>query len=196
MDQVSYFRGHPPRCLAGFNVRPTPLPGVKFDGHASVPQFKIDVSPGVTIEGPEHINPVFALSCRCGGSQHYIHGYRWINPDYHNAVVFLSPLFLECAICGKMTDLLDTDVHGYGAELGHGSATVRAVGDRIVFECPNCGRQSFDTFVRFEYSDDLFDRDFPEFTGREQELFSWFSLLVSKCPKYCQVLAVADFECA
>lgn len=195
MDQASYFRSHPPRCIAGFAVQPTELPGVEFDGHLSRSQLPIDVPSGVTIEAPQHINPVFALSCQCGGTRHFVHGYRWINQDFHNACVFLSPLVLECAACGKTTDLLDTDVHGYDAELGHGSATVRAEGDPVVFECPKCGRQPLESFVRFEYADYLFDGHFTDFAGREQELFSWFSL-VGKCPQCSQLLAVADFECA
>ena len=87
------------------------------------------------------------------------------------------------------------DIHGYDAELGHGSATIRAQGEKIVFECPTCGRQPLDIFVRFEYPDDLFDGGFPEFSGREQELFTWFSL-IGKCPRCTQVLDVTDFECA
>ncbi|HZD59244.1 MAG TPA: hypothetical protein VE439_02165 [Anaerolineae bacterium] len=195
MDQASYFRNNPPRCIAGFIVRPTELPLAEFDGHVSISQIKTDVPAGVTIHAPEHFNPIFALFCECGGSRHYVHGYRWTNPDFHNAVVFLSPLVLECAVCGKETDLLDTDVHGYDAELGNGAATVRAKGDRVAYECANCGRQPFDIFVRFEYPDDLFDSDSPEFAGREQDLFTWFSL-VGKCPQCSQMLDVADFECA
>jgi hypothetical protein len=195
MDQVGYFRNHPPRCISGFITRPTELPGVEFDGHASMSQLNVEVPPGMTIEAPEHINPVFALLCRCGGSRHYVHCYRWINADFRNAVVFLSPLVLECAACRKMVGLLDTDLHGYDAELGHGTATVRAKGERVVYECPKCGKQPLAAFVRFEYPDDLFDGDFPEFAGREQDLFTWFSL-VGKCPQCSQVLPVADFECA
>src|SRR6516162_6566925 len=107
MNQASYYRSHPPRCIAEFIARPTALPGVEFDGHVSRSQLNFDAPAGMTIQGPEHVNPVFALSCPCGGGRHYIHGYRWINPDFHNAVVFLSPLVLECAACRKMTDLLD-----------------------------------------------------------------------------------------
>jgi hypothetical protein len=158
-------------------------------------QIDFEVPSGVTIEAPEHVNPVFALACTCGGRRHYVHGYRWINADFHNAVVFLSPLVLECAACGKMTDLLDSDAHGYDAELGHGSASARAEGDRVVFECPKCGRQPFEAFARFEYPDDLFDGDFPEFAGREQDLFTWFSL-VGRCAQCSELLPVADFECA
>jgi hypothetical protein len=52
-----------------------------------------------------------------------------------------------------------------------------------------------DVFARFEYSYELFEDDFPEFAGREQDFFSWFSLL-GKCRRCSQLLAVADFECA
>ena len=195
MDQANYFRCHPPRCLAGFTVRSTELPGVEFGGHVSKSQLNLEVPKGVTIESPEHMNPVFALFCQCGGVRHYVHCYRWINADFNNAVVTLSPLALQCADCRKTTDLLDTDVHGYDSELGHISTTVRAQGTQVVFECPTCGKQPLEAFVRFEYSDDLFDRDFPEFAGREQELFTWFNL-VGRCPRCSHLLPVADFECA
>ena len=105
MDQAAYYRSHPPRCIAGFVARPTELPGTEFDGHVTMSQLDLDVPSGVRIEAPEHINPVFALSCRCGGTRHYVHAYRWVNPDFNNATVYLSPLVLECAACGKLTDL-------------------------------------------------------------------------------------------
>jgi hypothetical protein len=195
MDQANYFRTHLPRCIAGFIARPTHLPGVALDGHASMSELKAEPHPGVTISAPEHSRPFFALSCTCGGGRYYVHGYRWVNTSFHNAVVFLSPLVLECPACGKMTDLLDTDVHGYDGELAHWSATVRAKGERVVFECPTCGRQPLDAIVGFEYPDDLFDRHFPEFAGREQDMFTWFYLM-GKCPKCSQLLPVTDFECA
>ena len=65
----------------------------------------------------------------------------------------------------------------------------------MVYDCPRCDRQPLEVFARFEYSDDLFDRDLEEFRGREQDLFSWFSL-VGKCPGCSRLLAVTDFECA
>src|SRR5262245_61860937 len=113
MDQASYFRSHPPRCITGFVARPTELPGVEFDGHVSISQLNFEVPPGVTIDAPEHVNPVFALSCRCGGDRHYVHCHRWANPDFRNQFVTLSPLDLECAGCRAITPLLDTDAHGY-----------------------------------------------------------------------------------
>jgi hypothetical protein len=158
-------------------------------------QLSPDVRPGVTIEAPEHYNPTFALQCQCSSNRHFVHCYRWVNPDYNNAVVTLSPLVLECTACAKISELLDTAVHGYDSELGHGSATARAQGKRVVFECQDCGRQPLEAFVRFEYPDDLFDSNFPEFAGRQQELFTWFSL-VGRCARCLHILRVADFECA
>lgn len=195
MDQASYFWEHPPRCIAGLVARPAALPGVEFDGHPSISQLNIEVPPRATIEAPEHINPVFSLFCRCGGSRHYVYCYRWVNPDFNNEVVTLSPLDLECIACGVTTPLLDTDIHGYDSELGHDSASVRAKGERVVFECLTCGRQPLEAFVRLEYPDDLFDGDFPEFESRAQDLFTWFSL-VGRCSQCLKLLAVADFECA
>ena len=178
MDQVKYFQSHPPRCIAGFNATPFALPGVKFDGHGM------------------QINAVFALACSCGSKQHFVHGFSWINPDnFDNVPVFLSPLSLECIACATQTDLIDTDAHGYDAELKSILATARGRGNPAVYECPKCGRQPLEVFARFEYPDELFDGDFPEFAGREQDLFSWFSLL-GKCRRCSRLLAVADFECA
>ena len=50
-------------------------------------------------------------------------------------------------------------------------------------------------FTRFEYPDHVFNRDFKESDGREQDLFTWFSL-VAKCPRCSGLLAVADLKCA
>jgi len=171
MDQAKYFRTHLPRCIDGFAARPAEFPDAKSD------------------------SPIFALSCRCGGNRHYVHCYRWVNTDYKNAVVNLSPIILECSTCQKRTELLDTDIHGYDPEVGNPSSTARAKGDPIVFECPTCGRQPVEAFVQFEYPDDLFDEEFADFRGREQDLFTWFSL-IGKCPQCSKVLQIADFECA
>ncbi|MBX3442388.1 MAG: hypothetical protein KF774_08265 [Planctomyces sp.] len=195
MDHAEYFRSHPPRCIAGFTAVPAELPGAAFDGHVSLSQLDFEPPPGVTIHAPELTNPIFALACRCGGQRHFVHCHCWINPDYGDQAVILSPLDLECAVCGKLTPLFDSDLHGYDVEIGAGSSSVRGEGDRMVFECPTCGRQPLQAFVRFEFSGDLFDEESSEFAGREQDLFSWFTLQ-GQCPKCSQLLSVADFECA
>jgi len=195
MDRSEYFRRHPPHCLAGFMALPAELPGVSFDGHVSASQFDNKGESGPTIEGPENIDVIFALSCHCGGKSHFVHGFRWTNPDSPRMPVFLSPLALECADCGKKTDVFDSDIHGFEAALGYGTATIRAAGTRAVFECSRCGRQPLRVYVNLEYSDDLFDEDHPEFAGRQPQLFSWICL-VGFCRRCASLLAISDFECA
>ena len=193
-EQLNYLRNHPPRCIAGFKVRPVTMRGVVFDGHASPSQLNSDAS-GVKIEGAEHTNPVFWLVCTCGHDTHFILGHYWRNPDYHNVPVFVSPLALRCSDCGKVTEIIDTDIHGYDAEIGAIPTNYRGEGERAEFACDMCGPSEFQAFARFEYSSDLFERKSDKFRGREQDLFSWFSL-VGKCAGCGRLLSVADFECA
>src|SRR5689334_13325304 len=56
---------------------------------------------------------------------------------------------------------------------------------------PDLRAVALEAFVRFEYPDDLFDGNFPEFVGREQELFTWFNL-VGRCQQCFRMLPVAD----
>lgn len=96
---------------------------------------------------------------------------------------------------GKRTDLIYTDAHGYDAELGYIVATAVDEANPAVYECPKCGRQPLDVFARFKYPDDVFDGDFTEFAGHEEDVVTWVSL-VGKCCRCPQLLAVTDFECA
>jgi hypothetical protein len=101
----------------------------------------------------------------------------------HGTPIFVSPLALECA------------QHGYDAELGHGSATIRGKGKRSAFACDKCGARPVTAHARFEHSGETLEDSTGAFTGNEQNLFTWFSL-VGKCDGCKRVLHVADFECA
>jgi hypothetical protein len=115
------------------------------------------------------------------------------NPDHHNMLV--SPLALRCSACAKVSELFDTALHGYDAEAGGISAACRGKGERSEFACGTCGPWQMQIFVRFEYSDDLLERKINEYRGREQDLFSWFTL-IGKCAGCGRLIEVADFECA
>lgn len=186
MDAATYYRSHPPRCLAGFRVKPARLRGVTFDGHG------------------EKLNTIFRLACSCGHEKAYVLGHYWRNPDYHNIEVFISPLALECNSCGKITELIDTGRHGYDSEFCSGSATKRGKGRRQRFRCEKCGPMPMQVHARFEYPGEIFGADGlveeiaeeggKDFRGREQDLFSWFTA-VGKCSG-CSKLLTIDFECA
>ena len=176
MDLNAYFQGHPPRCLAGFQVFPTELPGVVFDGHC------------------EPTNAIFRLSCNCGRSQFVVIGYHWQNPDFNFIDVFLSPIVLRCVACDQLTELIDTDIHGHDGDQS-ASCTARGEGSRVEFRCPTCGPRPFQIIASFEYPQDLFDRACQEYRGRESDFFTWFSLL-GICEGCQKTIEITDFECA
>ena len=176
MDQLNYHLQHPPRCLANFLVEPATLPGVVFDGHG------------------EPTNAIFKLKCIGDASKFFVRGYHSRNPDFNNVSVFLSPIALHCASCGRVAELIDTEVHGHDGEQG-ASCTMHGDGERGYFSCPDCGPQPFIIFARFEYPDDLFDEECDLYRGRESDFFTWFSLrgVCANCDQLCDI---TDFECA
>ncbi len=149
-------RTTPPRCLSGFKVQPERLQGVVFDGHG------------------EPLNKVFQLRCECGHDRFLVLGHHKTNRGHS---IFVSPLALQCSACDKTTELVDTKEHGYDAELGHGSATIRGEGARAPFACPTCGVRPMSAHARFEHSGEVLEDSTGEFTGKEQDLFTWFSLV-------------------
>lgn len=195
LEQVGYFRGHPPECLAGFRSRSIELPGFVFGGHGSGLSVEDYEKCRKLFHAPKLVNPIFALSCGCGAETFRIHGYLGANPDLGGDVMLLGPLVLGCTSCRTMTDLMDTAAYGFDARMGHGSPYPCSEGDRAVYACPDCGEEALEVFARFEFPDYLFDGSLPKFIGREEELFSWFTV-VARCQRCSQLLNVADFECA
>ena len=177
MDNLAYVNSRPPRCLAPFKIAPVEMPDAEWDGHG------------------EELNPVFQVSCTCGSRAHSISGFSWRPSEEAAERVFLSPIGLTCTSCSKQSVLIDTDAHGYDAELGHGSTTVRGEGDPMKFRCEKCSNESMEVLVRFEYPADVFGDDFEDFKGGRADLFTWVSV-VGRCQGCKGLWAVADYECA
>ena len=223
MDQAAYFRSHPPRCLAGFCTLQAELPDVTFDGHHGREIniiFQLFCECGHDkhyVLGHNQRNqdddslavrdtitsvPNFVEKVRERAKQIMMSRLNLSEPELPSRLqrqrqdlVFLSPLATRCEACEKVTELIDTDRHGYDPEIGAIVATQRREGERVEHKCEECGPKPLRLWARFEYTDDLFDRELSEFRGREQELFSWFSL-VGQCSGCSRLLSVADFECA
>jgi hypothetical protein len=195
MDQSEYYRSHLPRCLASFRATPANVPDWHFDGHGSLSEFKAKF-PGKQIQAPEHINTVFQMSCKCGSDSFFVFAYAWNNPKAPGQFVFLSPISLQCETCKASAELFDCAVHGHDAEYGNSPPSMRAEGKREEVECGGCDlNKVLQVFVRFEYPDDLLRADFKELDGRQQDFFTWFSLL-GKCTKCSSLLPIGEYECA
>ncbi|QDS99347.1 hypothetical protein [Adhaeretor mobilis] len=147
-----------PSCLKQFKTTPAELPK-PFD---------------------ENPCSVWRIACKCGGEQGHFLGYplKDYNAEYDGPECFLSPLAFECNTCSTVTELLNTDLHGYHAEVArlegdeHGSSKLIGEGSRQVFRCSDCGSDVFSVVAGFVfwYPDELAD----EFDEAWEDLFSVF----------------------
>src|SRR5262245_47285105 len=142
----------PPECVAGFHLTPAELP----------------------IEWDDSTRSVWRLACSCGGEHGRILGYPLGDykdcPDGANC--FISPI--GCAACGKVTEIIDTDQHGYHAEVakregGIGSAKYSGEGPRTAWRCPQCKGEQFALTVAFIFWEAVLDlaADEPEWPPQE-----------------------------
>ena len=164
MQLVERLRATAPSCLKEFKATPAQLAKSFDDNPCSVWQ----------------------VACRCGGTKGQFLGYplKDYNAEYTGAECFLSPLAFECAVCKAVTELLDTDRHGYHSEVARlegdedGSAKLRGDGPRQAYLCPECGGKVFEVMVGFVFwhPDELAE----EFDEQWEDLFSVF-LCHCKC---------------
>ncbi len=139
------------------------------------------------------------LACTCGEQRGRVLGYplRDYNPNYDGPECFISPLSFECTDCRKVTEIFDTDIHGYHSEVakiegGIGSVKGRGEGPRQPFSCSACGEQVFVVTVGFVYWPAAFDLLFNEPGWPILEFFNVF-LCHGRCVACGEVSAVTDF---
>jgi hypothetical protein len=168
-------RTTPPSCVREFRLTPAELP--------------VD----------DNFKSVWQLACGCGNDRGRVLGYplREYNSDYDGAESFLSPLGFECSDCRKVTEIIDTDVHGYHSEVakiegGIGSAKMRGEGPRQPFPCSTCGAQLFVVVVGFVYWGAAFDLFLDEPELPAQEFFNAF-LSYGRCAACGEVSELTDF---
>jgi hypothetical protein len=113
----------------------------------------------------------------------------------------LSPLAFRCAKCGTVTEIIDTNEHGYDAENGKiiesefRSSTIRGNGERSAFPCTECKETEFQPTALFMHSHFDLIEDFPELEPRVQDFFDAFGCK-GKCANCGTESSIADFELA
>jgi hypothetical protein len=157
---IQRLRTAPPTCVSGFKLTPAELPEPWDDNPRSVWQ----------------------LACPCGSEHARLLGYAisdytdW--PGGEN--IFISPIGFECAACGEVTEILDTDIHGYNAEVGKlepdgvGSVKYRGEGPRLAYPCPGCGGKLFAVTVGFVFWPGAIEVFLDEPGWRWEDFFSAF----------------------
>jgi len=160
-------QGAKPRCIENLRIKPAVLPE-PWDDNFSL---------------------TYALACSCGHEPGRILGHplKGLIPDVED-VEMVSPFFFECVACAKVSDILDTQVHGYNAEIGareeeaYESVKLMGEGDPKPFACPSCRNDQFKVIVSFVFWDFDILEDEPDWPG--QDFFNVFVLY--GCCKHCQ----------
>jgi hypothetical protein len=144
---ADHLRSEPPACVRPFRYTPAPLPRSFGDA----------------------FHTTWHLACRCGGESGRVFGHRLdgLNPQYKGDLI-VGPLAFECASCGRVTGILDTERHGYHPEVDKlagqtgGSAKVHGVGRGTAYPCPSCAADRFTVDVGFVYWDFDLMHDEPD----------------------------------
>ena len=127
----------------------------------------------------EPVGSIFELACPCG-SKLFV-ALCGIDDDE-----VAPPIAIQCDSCDAAFDIFDASQHGWDAVM---------CGDKLDqsdadYELEGEPRE---VIVRFEHgSDTLGD---PELAGREQDVFTWFTLLV-RDPETRQLAQLFEWECA
>src|SRR5262249_11068529 len=168
----------PPRaCLAGFRLTPAKLP----------------------IEWDDSTRSVWRLACSCGAEQGRILGHPL--GDYKDwpdgADCFVSPIGFECAACGKVTEVIDTDQHGYHPEVakregGVESAKYRGEEPRTAWRCPQCKGGLFALTVAFIFWEPVLELAAGGPEWPPQEFFNVF-LSFARCAGCGHLSEPTDF---
>jgi hypothetical protein len=100
-------------------------------------------------------------------------------PDECGDHEFIGPLGFKCASCGKITELLDTDRHGYHAEIaeiegGVGSTKVCGKGRRKAYSCSECAAEEFAVTVAFLFWEGTMEVFLDEPDWAFEEFFNEF----------------------
>jgi hypothetical protein len=139
---------------------------------------------------------VWRIACKCGGRFGSFLGYPLsrYNTDYSGSE-FVGPLGYECAKCGQVTEILDTNQHGYHAEACASSTKICGEGPREAFACPSCAGKNFEVLSSFFFwpaSIDLVEDEPDEFESRAQDLFCEF-VAHGRCQGCGTVARFTDF---
>lgn len=142
---------------------------------------------------------VWQVGCKCGGNAGRLLGYSLqdFHGEYDGPLAMISPLAFQCAVCKQETTLLDTDIHGYHADLDlregttGGSCKIRGAGvGRLAFPCPSCNKDLFSIVVGFVFWN--VDELAEDFEARWEDLFSVF-LCYATCLNCGKISRPTDF---
>jgi hypothetical protein len=168
-EQLTFYRTHPPRALGELCATAIEQTDWKFDGHG------------------EPVNSIFELACPCG-SKLFTATCGVATSDDGNEVS--PPIGIECDACEATFEIFDPGEHGWDAVMcGDGFDEPEGYDDLE----GNDVHAPHQVVVRFEHASDTLGD--PELAGREQDVFTWFTLL-ARDPETQRLEQLFEWECA
>jgi hypothetical protein len=159
-------REQPPSALDGVKCTRIARLNWEFDGH------------------PDSLDVMFEIACPCGGKLFTVGA--WFDGDEAR-----PPITIACSTCDTEHVVFDAGKHGYDA--ADRTIEIEPEGDVADDLVPADFPAPHQVIIRYEYSAD--ERVDPKWRGREQELFTWFTLL-ARDAKTGQLAFIFEEECA
>jgi hypothetical protein len=177
---LALVRSTPPRCIRRF--RAVPGPPKEEWGHDLMTAWK--------------------LVCPCGSVEGAVLGHALgdLKPGFEEVPYFVSPLSFQCARCEAVTEFLDTDADGTGAEFAKlngsaiGCAAYRGEGPQRPYPCRRCGVSRGEVVVTLWYNEGyMYDLEDDGIEFPFEDLFSWFQAH-SRCSACGEVSEVTEID--
>ncbi len=170
-EYVRHAYKFPPRCIADLRpIRAVDLPPVA-DDCAFIAYFSI--------------------SCPCGEKFVQLLGYNTKSESDLAEDIFVSPLATQCPSCHQISELLDTQKHGFDGEQGD-SCTITGEGQREKYATSCCGQTTLELMPAFYYQNDERAETGEQ---RPQDFFDCFALY-GRCCSCGSWQNITDYECA
>jgi hypothetical protein len=146
--------------------------------------------------GTDLFHTAWQVGCTCGATEGqllcYLDGVDGV------PTVSVGPLGFSCPTCGRVVEMLDTEVNGYhnyemrSEVRDFAPAKPGGIGPRTFFPCPHCGAVKFVVTVAFFYWSAAFDFFLDEPTVPFENYFNEFQAY-AKCVKCRTTTAVTRF---
>lgn len=167
-EQLAFYRSHPPRALGRLRATAVEHIDWQFDGHG------------------EPVNSIFELACPCGAKL-FTATCGVDASDDGNEVC--PPIGLECGACEAAFEIFDPSKHGWDGVMCGDTFDEPGGYDDLEGDI----QAPHEIVVRFEHGSDTLGR--PELVGREQDVFTWFTLL-ARNPETKELEQLFEWECA
>lgn len=144
----------------------------------------------------------WTLACACGNTEGAVLGYPLdeITDDPSLKGQFVGPLAFRCASCDQVTEMFDSALHGYDAEISKGSPLSHSVGyrgdgPRLAAKCPQCAATKCAVTCDFTHSHFDHIEDESDLLEVAQDYFDGFGCKAT-CAGCGHEWWVAGFELA